>query len=398
MLKAVASLLLALSIVGVPASAVHAADSWLMQGHDAQATNFNPGDTAISPQNVARLRTAWTYPGVVKAIATGKRVFAIVAAGQSHLNVVVLDSRTGRLLRRFTAAMLHLSGQPYDNPIDLAYGQGKLVIAGVSSVLAVDPQTGRQYWRTPGGAGAVAIAGGTIYTGKTCQNSCGAMISYALNLATGAVRWQHRENGGGRPILIASRLYQLWGQYTPETRVYDPASGFLVARMPMAAWWTGDSHSAYATVGAVGGKSGWAGQVSSTGRPRWKVTLGKVSGTTAPVLAYHNLYVASNRFSPGLLALNASNGQVRWAADLGSNLTAIAANHLIFVLHASSGLVDILHAGSGQTAGRVRIRNYSPTGFIPGMFLSAGTLYIHDGKRLHALRASPRLASPSPPR
>src|SRR5438105_949402 len=145
MSRLILALTLAVGILGMPISGASAANSWLMAGHDAQATNFNPGETAISPQNVARLRMVWRYPGVVQAVATARRVFAIVVPRASLNNVVVLDSRTGALLHTFTAAALHLATRPNDGPLDLAYGQGKLVIAGVSAVLALDPDTGRQY-------------------------------------------------------------------------------------------------------------------------------------------------------------------------------------------------------------------------------------------------------------
>jgi outer membrane protein assembly factor BamB len=385
--RLILALTLAVGILGMPISGASAANSWLMAGHDAQATNFNPGETAISPQNVARLRTVWRYPGVVQAVATARRVFAIVVPRASLNNVVVLDTRTGALLHTFTAAALHLATRPNDGPLDLAYGQGKLVIAGVSAVLAIDPDTGRQYWRAPGGAAVLTIAGGTVYTGKVCQNPCGTIASDAIDLQTGRVRWQHRENGGARPVLIASRLYQLWGQYNPETRVYEPQSGGLVARMPITAWWTGDRNSAYAAVPAIGARAGWLGQIGSTGKPRWKTNLGRVRGSGQPVLAYHTLYVPSNRFHPGLLAVNASNGKVRWAADLGPNLICIAANHLLFALHQANGQVDVLNVQTGRTVAHLTVPGFSSAGPSPGVFLSAGTLYIHDAQKLYALRA-----------
>jgi hypothetical protein len=371
------SLVLALGAILLWTTALaFAADSWLMTGHDAAATNFNSGERAITRANVARLHTVWSYSRVVQAIASDKRVYAVVA-GSTGSTVAVLDAGSGKLVRTFGFAALAL-----------AYARSKLLIATTSAVSAVDPIRGRVYWRTPGGAGVLAVRGGTVYTGKGCQNTpavCGTLASYALDVQTGKVLWQHPGNGGGLPVLIAGRLFQPWGMFMPETRVYDPATGQLAASLPLTASWTGDARNAYADALTAPGKGWWLGQISATGKPAWKISLGAVVGQGNPVFAYGTLYASSNRFHPGVLAVNARNGQVQWGADLGSSLRLIAANRLLYVLHQTSGRIDVLDAGTGIRITQLAILRFTPSSSAQ-LFISGQTLYVIDGSRLTALQ------------
>lgn len=366
-----------------------AADSWLVANHDAAATNFNPGEHLLSAATVSRLHVVWRQEGVLSAVATDERVYAIVKAVGSGSNVAVFDAATGKVLRTFTAANLHLTDRPGDNPQALAYAQGKLVVGASTALLALDPSSGRLWWRTPGGASVLTVKDRTIYTGKGCQNvpsRCGSLASYAVDLTNGRVRWQHPGNGGALPTLVAGRLYQLWGMYMPSTHVYDAASGRLLATLPLTASWTGDVARSYADVtGGPSGKPDWLGEIGANGKPVWKVSVGHVQGNSRPALAYGTLFLPSNRFHPGVIAVNARNGQVRWGADVGPNVSVAVANHLVYVLHTETGALDILDAASGRGVVHLMIPGYVGYG---SLFVSGGTVYVvSGGAGLIALRA-----------
>jgi outer membrane protein assembly factor BamB len=367
------------------------ASSWLMTGHDAQGTAFNPGEQLIGRSSVLRLHTVWSYPFAVQAVATDAHVFAITVSPSSpHYHVVVLDARSGKVIHSYLPAALHLTGGPSDNPQVLAYAQGRLIVGAAREVVALNPYSGRVFWRAAGGADVVVVQGATIYTGKGCQSACGAMASYAIDLQTGRILWQHPGNFGGRPTLIGGLLYQTWGEYGGQTHVYDPHHGTLLARLPLNAEWAGDGVHTYADVraapgpGQAGAKS-WLGRIGPQGKPAWKVNLGSVAGNGWPALAYSTLYVPSHRFHPGVIAVNAANGQIRWGADLGPDIALAAANHLLFALHQTSGRLDVLSTDGGQTVRTLTLPRYRYAG-ISGLFVAGGTLYVDAGNGLTALQ------------
>ena len=364
------------------------ASSWLMTRHDAQGTGFNPGEHALGRATLSGLHVAWSYPSVVQAVATDARVFAVtVTPGAPHYHVVMLDARSGKLIHSYAPAALRLAGGSSDAIEALAYAAGTLIVGATREVVALDPYAGRVVWRAPGGADAIVVQGNDLYTGKGCQSACGALASYRIDLHTGHVLWQHPGNFGGRPTLIGGLLYQTSGEAGGETRVFDPRRGSMIARLPLNADWLGDATHTYADVpnSATPGGKGWVGRIGPQGKPAWKTNLGAVGGYGWPVLAYSTLYVPSNRFHPGVIAVNAANGRVRWGADLGRNIGLAVANHLLFALHGLSGRLDILSADSGQIVRSLSIPHYAYGG-ISDLFVAGGALYVDGGNGLTALR------------
>lgn len=379
------------ALLGLVPSWAYGANSWLMSGHDAAQTRFNTGSGAMAPAAVNTLHSAWIFPDVVQAIATDRRVFAVLTEhppGGPKLVVVVLNARTGALLRKFTAQTLGVPGNT--TSAQLAYGHGHLVIAMNPAIVAVNPDSGRQYWRVGDGASTVTISSTTVFTGKGCQYACGGTLnSDAIALQSGRVLWRHPGNGGGIPTFVGGRLYQNWSlsDTTGETRVYDPASGTLVARLPWNATWTGTRINAYAAVWGTNTTPRvrtWIGQVGPTGKPVWKADTGHAS-YTPPVLANGTLYTASNRFHPGLIALKANTGHLQWALDLGDILRLTASNRFLFVIHGRNGQIDVLQAQTGKTVRQLRLPGY-PSAAPYDIFVASSTLYVIGGKGLTALR------------
>jgi hypothetical protein len=367
-------------------STAQAGSSWIQQGHDATQSAFNSSERGIGPNNVARLHPVWTrsLPALRSAIEAGNRIYAV--AGSGHSNVYVIDSASGRVLRIYSDTSLHLNPRIYDDPQAVAYANRRLVIAAERTVLEINPQTNQEYWQVPGGADQVQIAGRTVYTGKGCQNACGTVASYSIDLYSGEVHWVHPGNFGGTPTLIRGRLYQRWGEATGTTRVYDPASGALLATMRLNAHWTGDGKHAFANA-MTGGYGGpihkWISEIGGNGKSIWTTDLGK-GGDAFPIFAYGNLYVPSNRFQAGIAAVNATNGRIRWAAAVGVVLRAVAANHLVYALQETTSRVSILNADNGRLLRTLAPR--APTYGVAQMMVAGGTLYLESGQAITAYR------------
>lgn len=372
-----------------------AAASWPAASFNAQRTNFNPGEHAIGAGNLKSLRAVWTrsLPNVTTAVSSDSRVYLTRAHG-GKTDVVVLNARNGSVLHTYTQSALGLNARKFDFPQALALASGRLVIGSTQTVLAINPENGHVYWRVPGGAGDLTIAGRTVYTGKGCQNECGSIIaSYGIDLYTGHVLWTHPGNFGHWPTVIAGHLYEVWGENTGSTRVYNPGSGALLGTLPINGMWTGDSSHSYAdqlTGAMTPNYRWWLEQVRPDGKYAWRLSLGKVLQETPPAYAYGTLYAASNRFHPGLIAVNARNGAVRWGQDLGQSLVMAAANHLLFVLEETARQLTVLDATSGKILRRLR----APAGIVTNpLLISGSTVYAVGLDRITAFRA----AAGSPP-
>jgi hypothetical protein len=250
----------------------------------------------------------------------------------------------------------------------------------------MNPATGKVYWRVPGGADALVVSGRTLFTGKGCQNPCGPLASQGINLSTGKLLWTHPGNAGHAPVLIGGHLYQAWGEYNGNTRVYDPASGRLLATMPIYGEWTGDTHHTYAYVASgqsITGKHASLEEIGPDGRARWSTNLGR-AGDGYLVYAYGTIFTGSYRFSPGMVAINAATGRIRWAANLGRYLHLAAANHLLVAANDPTGQVSVLNAGSGRILRQLTLP--SKPYAVSGLAIAGGTIYVWDASGLTAIR------------
>ncbi len=338
---AVLAILVGLLLYPGPALAA----SWLMQGHDVHGTNFNSSEYGIGRHNVSRLRPVWSFPGAIQIVATDKRVFASLTG---HGGVAVIDAGDGTRLRLFTDRYLGVAG--LDSVTALAYGHGLLVVASYLGIRALDPYSGRVAWHVQSGATSLTTDGRTLYTAEGCQDGCRKPASEAIDLATGRILWQHPGNFGGPPVLIAGNLYQPWGEVPRLTRVYDASSGAVIGSLQLnAGSWIGDGTRSYAVGSASGGKPAWIARIAGNGTRLWTMPLGHpIESGVAPAFAYQRLYAASNRYHPGLIAVNANSGRMAWAADIGPVSSIVVANHLVFAANAVAPTVDVLDAGTGR--------------------------------------------------
>src|SRR6266849_2356098 len=93
------SILMSLALLGLKQAHATGESTWPVSSHDAQSTNFNPGELTLSTSTVGLLRPAWTYLGVRIAVVSGSRVYAYAANGFQNQRVVILDAGSGKVLR-----------------------------------------------------------------------------------------------------------------------------------------------------------------------------------------------------------------------------------------------------------------------------------------------------------
>jgi hypothetical protein len=377
-------------VFGLAGASAAGVSDWSMAGHDAQNTAFNGAEVTLGVTNAARLHPVWTARNVVDTIATDQRVYAILPNGVGPSRVVVMNSADGKVLFNYTPAMLHLTRFADDSPQALAHPDDTLLVGSTRAVVALNPHNGKLHWYAPGGATSLTVDGSTVYTGKYCRSVCGPIATYALNLQNGGRVWQHAGSFAGTPVAVIGGLYEHVSTYGGATEVYSRPGGRLLGVLRINGQWLGDGRNAYAFsyMGTSSGRTprtrAWIGQISSSGTVVWKADLGKVSSGNA-ALAYGTLFVPSYRNHPGVVALNARNGRFLWGADVGASSRMVVANHLLYVLHDTTGTVDILRVTNGSLIRRLVIGGWTSRGQT-GLMVAGGTLYVLGGNRLVALR------------
>jgi outer membrane protein assembly factor BamB len=231
-------LALLLSAAAFAAAAAHASrtatSGWTLPNHDPSSTRLL-ATSGIDRRSVRRLHVAWrfrfaTAPGQ-SGVVTATPVVAngVVYIQDMASTVFALDEHTGRLLWRHRFFYAHGPG-----PNGLAVAGGRVFGATPTNEFALSAGTGRLLWtRRLTGVGAPIIdiapvvANGSVYTSTIGLPPGGKGVLYALDAATGAVRWRlstikgtwavPREAGGGGawypPSVAGSSVF--WGTANP---------------------------------------------------------------------------------------------------------------------------------------------------------------------------------------
>jgi alcohol dehydrogenase (cytochrome c) len=189
------------AIVGCDGHRPSVAPPELRRGDVWAAPNQNLGGTRaasslqLRASTVARLRLVWRF--ALSGQPTFSGLFAStplvlddrVYVEDLNSNVYALALGSGRVLwaRRY--------GRTDGGPNGLAAGYGRIYGSTASSAFALNPATGRQLWMRRLTTAkqpitiAPAVAAGLVYTSSTGQNRGGRGTLYALDAATGRVRW-----------------------------------------------------------------------------------------------------------------------------------------------------------------------------------------------------------------
>ena len=159
--------------------------------------------------------------GTVYAVSNGISGFDLV------ISILAVDPATGRILWITTAPGENALAPP-------VVGGGLVYTHSKTAATAYDAQTGRLVWRTSlvaidpccGTIGDPVLAGGTLYVGGDTD------VLYAINAATGAIRWQHQfphtdlDGPGPRPAVANGVVYLSWPAGSTETLyALDAATG-----------------------------------------------------------------------------------------------------------------------------------------------------------------------------
>jgi outer membrane protein assembly factor BamB len=204
------------------------AGNWPQPNGDLEGTRAAAG-SGLDAGNVSRLRVRWRFRFTAKPSFSGIYASTPVVDAQTvyvqdlRSNVFALDRSTGMLrwARRYRALN--------DGPNGLAVAGDRVYGATDSDAFALDAETGRELWRrhlTSADEQLVDIAPvvwkGFVFTSTVGYPPSGRGAIYALDAATGDVRWKfvtigrpwrypRRAGGGGLwyPVSIDSqgRLY-----------------------------------------------------------------------------------------------------------------------------------------------------------------------------------------------
>jgi outer membrane protein assembly factor BamB len=143
--------------------------------------------------------------GTVYAVSNGISGFDLVTS------ILAVDPADGHILWITTAPGENALAPP-------VVGGGFVYTHSKTAATAYDARTGRLVWRTSlvaadpccGTIGDPVLAGGTLYVGGDTD------VLYAINAATGAIRWQHQfpfsnlDGPGPRPAVANDVVYLSW--------------------------------------------------------------------------------------------------------------------------------------------------------------------------------------------
>jgi alcohol dehydrogenase (cytochrome c) len=220
---------------------------WLMIRRTYDGWGYSPLD-AITPDNVGRLRLAWTFAtGEAAAHQSAPLVNGGVMFVTSPNNqVIAIDARSGRLLWRYRRPQPEGSRVPHRGNRGVAlYGDNVYFAAGEAVLVALDARTGREVWATTvadNAAGyyttlAPLVAGGVVMVGASGGEFGIRGFIAAFDPDTGAERWRtHTVPAPGEPGSETWPPGDAWrtgGAPVWVTGNYDPATN-------LAYWGTGN--------------------------------------------------------------------------------------------------------------------------------------------------------------
>jgi PQQ-like domain len=198
---------------------------------------------------------------------------------------------------------------------------------------------------TAGGLTSVVMAHGTVYATVAIGNNKGMV--YALNAATGDVRWTFPTEGNifSRPVVANGALYV--GSDDHDVYALDAATGRVRWVRATGGVVVSGPAVASGTVYVGSGDDKVYALDTVTGHIRWvHATGGPVK--SSPAVAGDTIYIGSG--DDKVYALNAANGQLRWAFTTGNGILSSpliaggmvyigSRDHNVYALSAATGRV-----------------------------------------------------------
>jgi outer membrane protein assembly factor BamB len=305
----------------------------------------------------------------------------VIAIGPIALGLIVVGNhflKVPRISGPVALRWSHLTGNYVSSP---AVAGGTVYYGSEDSkVYALDAATGRLRWSYTTGGGVYAgpaVAGGIVYIGSDDGNL------YALNAATGHLRWSYdtRYAVESTPVLAGGTVY--FGSFDHKVFALSAATGRLR--------WSYSAQDAVVSSPAVAGGTVYFGSFddkvyaldAANGRLRWSYTTGSPV-FSSPAVAGGTVYIGSEDHK--VYALDAANGHLRWSyttrspvfsspAVAGGTVYIGSEDHKVYALDAANG----------------RLRwSYTTADYVDSSpVVAAGIVYIgSDDGRVYALNAA----------
>ena len=351
---------------------------WPLPAGDLAGTRAAAG-SSLNARNVRRLRARWRF--AFRSPRTASGIFEstpVVDANTVYVedlrsNVFALDRETGKL------EWAHHYRAQGNGPNGLAVDGGRVYGVTNDDVFALAALNGRELWRRRLGRAYAPVP----WKNLLVVGTRGA--TYALDAATGKVRWRFDGGGARYPVSIDAdgRLYL--GTATSLV-VLDAATGRQLAEDRRGGVQATPVLAGGSVFGAGMGARVVAWQ-TGTQRRLWKRAVCSVSGRieTPPAYADGRLFLpvagmcAHDPARGRLVALAAATGRVAWQHRLGAPALGCAAvaNDVVFT-SSSDGTVDGFDARSGALLWRARL----PAGVDACPAVAGDTLYVGAGVAL----------------
>ncbi len=352
--------------------------SWPMSSHDPEATNFNSGETSLTPGNLRHLHPVWKQTGHLSGfvVASG-RVYAAFPQG-----ILVLQPRTGKRLMLVTLRSLHLTSALL--AVNLAYSRGVLVVATHDAIIAIQAHSGRFLWSFPVSfTTGVLVQGTTVFTGSYCFNGC---PTRALDLRTGKILWENA-TGGLLQAIVGGRVYEglLW-HGSCQNRVLSADSGALITILPSCTQPIGAGNHLYAEVfPGDAHRPNMLGGLSPAGRLTWSIPLGKADEHPL-ALGYGTIFAAAHGRRDALVAVSTRAKRVLWRRPVEGSSALLLASHMVFVVDKESRSVKVLTVASGRTIRTIRVPGSDKSNPLSGTVVADGAVYAWLFNGLVAMR------------
>jgi eukaryotic-like serine/threonine-protein kinase len=343
---------------------------WPQFGFGASGGRCNPYETRLSPANVAGLKLTWQAPGqfidstpaivagriyvasiypdsklYVFDAQTGRQIWATpdnqpietsstspaVADGMVLLGagntLEAFDAASGRLAWKFSAdSLISTSPTIADGVAYVAFQDQHVYAFGVKS--------GKQLWKTPLGGvpvnGPIAVASHTLYIS--------ANALYALDRATGAIRWRVGNGPLNAPVVSGNTVYVSESDFRIHAFQADSGNQQWTSE-PMRNVVSGPVSATVDTL-YTGDASGSIWVLSAaTGARRWTTRLPDSSIVfSSPAIANGVLYVTGScdcgtSSAHFIFALRATNGRLLWQFAPGYPVytSPVVANGYLYV-------------------------------------------------------------------